>query len=77
MKQITTAMCESAEGDYFHDYINRQVAVAQEKRLTNVVVPIWAGYKPEIYRLLMQSKGFHVEFWEATEYSPESLYIAW
>lgn len=77
MKIVTNAMCVAAEGDYFHEYIDRQVATAKEDGQNSAIVPIWTGYRPETYVLLMQSRGFHVEFWEATEFSPERMYIAW
>jgi len=77
MKEATTAMCKSVEGDYFHEYINAKVAAAKENGQGNAIIQIWQGRKPELYVLLMRSKGFHVEHWEVTEYSPERLFIGW
>jgi len=78
MKQITTAMCEAAEGTRFYDRITDAIHAAQMGNQSHVVIEVQSGYNPGTFRLLLQGKKYHVEQWEGTEDSPEPrLYIGW
>lgn len=77
MKQITTAMCEAAEGTRFYGRITDAIHAAQMEGWGDVVIEVQDGRNPAAFRLLLQSKGFHVEHWEGAEGGPERLYIGW
>lgn len=77
MKQVTTAMCEAAEGTRFYDRITDAIHAAQMESQDHVVIEVQDGHNPTTFRLLLQSKRYHVEHWEGTEGGPERLYIGW
>jgi len=77
MKQITTAMCEAAEGTRFYSRITDAIHAAQMQNQGHIVIEAQDGYNLTTFRLLLQSKKYHVEHWEGVENGPERLYIGW
>ncbi|MEJ8306639.1 hypothetical protein [Saccharibacillus sacchari] len=77
MKQITTAMCETAEGTRFYNRITDAIHTAQIKNQSYVVIELQSGCDSTTFGLLFRSKGFHVEEWSGIGGGPERLYIGW